>query len=146
MAGAAAGAPGPAGHYEQARLHGGFVFSAGMTPKDGNGLLGRGLVGGEIPVEQAGRLAATAARRALDAAEHAAEHAGQRVSGVLMLTVYLATGPGFTEHSAVADGASEAVRERFPALPLPARAAVGVSTLPGGSPVEVHLTAAVSQR
>lgn len=34
MAGAAAGAPGPAGHYEQARLHGGFVFSAGMTPKD----------------------------------------------------------------------------------------------------------------
>ncbi|HEX5569590.1 MAG TPA: RidA family protein, partial [Streptomyces sp.] len=118
---------GPAGHYQNALLHGGLVFSAGMTPKDSGGLLARGRVGEEIPVDRARHLAFLAARRALDAVEEAAGRASQRVVRVVQMTVYLATGAEFTEHSTVADGASRAVTERFPAVPPPARAAVGGS-------------------
>ena len=67
-----------------------------------------------------------------------AGHAG-RVRRWLRMTVYVACADGFTDLSAVADGASEVLDGL--GLGRPARSAIGVRALPGGAPVEVELTA-----
>ena len=59
------------------------------------------------------------------------------------MTVYIACAPGFTDLSAVADGASDAIFAAGGADALPARSAIGVQSLPFGAPVEVDLVAAV---
>jgi enamine deaminase RidA (YjgF/YER057c/UK114 family) len=57
--------------------------------------------------------------------------------------VYIACTPGFTQLSAVADGASAVIAEQVGQAGLPARSAIGVLSLPSGAPVEVELTAAI---
>lgn len=47
----------------------------------------------------------------------------------------------FTAHTAVLDAASELLTVVWPDAPIPARTAVGVSSLPGGALVEIELDA-----
>jgi enamine deaminase RidA (YjgF/YER057c/UK114 family) len=123
-------------------VHGGVAYSAGMTPRLDGVLVARGSVGAEIPAEQAGELAGLAASNALSAIA-AAVGGVHNVVRCLRLTVYIAAATGFTGHSAVADGASLALRDRLGERGSVARTAIGVAGLPGGAPVEVELTAAV---
>jgi enamine deaminase RidA (YjgF/YER057c/UK114 family) len=67
-----------------------------------------------------------------------------RVRRCLRLTVFVACTDGFSQLSAVADGASAALGEHVGRDALPVRSALGVRALPGGAPVEVELTAAVA--
>jgi len=55
----------------------------------------------------------------------------------LRLTVYVRSEASFTAHPKVADGASDLLRDLFGAELLPARSAIGVSSLPMGIPVEI---------
>jgi hypothetical protein len=71
--------------------------------------------------------------------------AGERIAGIPSLTVYIAADTGFTQHSKLADFASEVLHERFGEAGIGSRAAIGVATLPGNAPVEIQLTAAVSR-
>jgi len=61
-----------------------------------------------------------------------------RVQKVLRLGVFIAAGPGFTQHSTVADGASDLVVAALGERGRHARAAVGVASLPAGAAVEVE--------
>lgn len=61
-----------------------------------------------------------------------------RVRQVLRLGVFVASAPGFTQHSAVADGASDLVVAALGESGRHARAAVGVASLPAGAAVEVE--------
>lgn len=140
LVGGGEAAPQPAGSYAVARRVGGLVHTAGMTPRRGGALVATGMLGSTISVETGRELTTLATRRALDAAASILQP-GESLAGVVSLTVFLAATPEFTEHSAVADAASAVVAEWMPAAPLPVRAAVGVASLPGGSPVEVQLTA-----
>ncbi|MBC3191086.1 RidA family protein [Pseudonocardia sp. C8] len=124
------------GDYSVARLGGGLVFTAGMTPRRGATMDGVGVVGADIDVDDAARLAAHAAHRAIGAARAVAQDAGLTVDQSVSLTVYVRAIPEFTSHSAVADGAS-AVLSQMLHSHVPARATVGVSSLPEGAPVEV---------
>ena len=56
---------------------------------------------------------------------------------VLRLGILVAAAPGFTQHSAVADGASDLVVAALGERGRHARAAVGVASLPAGAAVEV---------
>ncbi len=125
----------PAGAYRPALVFGDQVFVAGMTPRAGERLLTTGLVGDQVPPGRARELAAVAAERALLAARQAAGEGIELLP--LSMTVYVAAIEGYTEFSAVADGASEAILAATGRLPV--RAAVGVRGLPGGAPVEVSL-------
>jgi enamine deaminase RidA (YjgF/YER057c/UK114 family) len=51
--------------------------------------------------------------------------------------------PGFTDTSAVIDGASELLAHAFGPKGIHARAAIGTTVLPGGIPVEIELIASV---
>jgi enamine deaminase RidA (YjgF/YER057c/UK114 family) len=102
-------------------------------------------VGGDLTVEEAREAAAIAAGNALSAAL-AALAPGQRLDRVLRLTVYVNAAPGFTQHTAVADGASARLRELLGDRGAAARSAVGVSSLPGDACVELELTCACAAR
>jgi enamine deaminase RidA (YjgF/YER057c/UK114 family) len=132
----------PQGAYVPAVVHGGMVWTAGMTPRRNGRLLVRGTVGREVDVAAAREAAGIAAGNTLTAI---AEALGSldAVEQCLKLTVFVAAVEGFTEHSAVADGASAVLVERLGERGVVARSAVGVATLPSGAPVEVELLAAV---
>jgi enamine deaminase RidA (YjgF/YER057c/UK114 family) len=132
----------PQGAYVPAVVHGGLVWTAGMTPRRNGELLIRGTVGREVDVATAREAVAIAAGNTLTAV---AEALGglDAVERCLRLTVFIAAVEGFTEHAAVADGASAVLVERLGERGVVARSAIGVATLPSGAPVEVELLAAV---
>lgn len=156
--------PPPQGRYAPAVLDGGLVVSAGMTPRSGGRLTVRGRVGADVDVDTARQAAGLAARNAF-AAVTAAIPPPSRLRRCLRMTVYVACAEGFTDLSAVADGASDALADALaaaqgrdgagtpngPGTPegsppaLPARSAVGVLALPSGAPVEVELSASVDE-
>ncbi|HVV08888.1 RidA family protein [Amycolatopsis sp.] len=124
-----------AGDYATARVAGGLVFTAGMTPRAHGGVLDPGRVE-EVGAARARELAGLAASRAVTAAHEAAVAAGFSLDSAVSLTVYLRTAADFTGHSAIADGATETLRAALGG-PAPARAAIGVTSLPAGAAVEV---------
>lgn len=125
-------------------MHAGLVVTAGMTPRLNGELVARGIVGEDLTVRQAREAAGLAAANALAAAASAAGGAG-RLGRCVKVTVYIACTAAFTAHSAVADGASEALEELTGGRAAAARTAIGVASLPSGAPVEVELTLALRQ-
>lgn len=136
--------PVPRGAYVPVLIHDGLVFTAGMTPRRDGQLVARGLVGQDLDQAAARAAAAVAAENALAAIS--AEAGGlSTIARCLRMVVYVACTDDFTELSAVADGASEALATHLGADRLPVRTAVGVRALPSGAPVEVKLTAALDR-
>ncbi|AQT82583.1 hypothetical protein B1R94_05475 [Mycolicibacterium litorale] len=131
--------PTPRGDYRAAVVHDGVAYTAGMTPRREGRLTIAGIVGADVTPAQARSAARLAAANALAAAGAALPGAAHL--RCLKMTVYVACTPGFTDLSAIADGASEEIRARFGEQALPARSAIGVLALPSGAPVEVELVA-----
>lgn len=127
------------GSYRPAVRHAGLVLTAGMTPRVDGELRHVGRLGAEIDVGEGRAAAAIAAGNAVAAA---AASAGSLdgLGGVLRMTVYVAAVDGFTEHTRVADGASERLAALLGERGAAVRSAVGVASLPGGACVEVELT------
>lgn len=124
------------GRYAATAVVGELLFVAGHTARTaaGPGLAGR--VGVEVSMEQA---AAEAARAALNllAAAHATVGL-DRVVAVVQLRGYVRSDTDFTQHPSVIDGASELLAKVFPDAAPHTRAAIGVSSLPGGACVELE--------
>lgn len=132
----------PQGDYRSAVRHETVIYTARMTPRDNGELIDIGVVGANIDVDRA----RSAARHAATNAAFAAESGllpGEAIAQVLRMTVFVASVPTFTEHSRVADAASEVLRGRYGDEALGARTAVGVACLPGGAPVEIELTVGI---
>ena len=134
--------PVPQGLYVTARRHGGFVFTAGMTPRRNGVLVSQGPVRMADALETHRDAVVLACANAL-AAARGVIGAGEDIAAVVSLTVYVAAESGFTAHSALADFASHYLHAELGARGIGARAAVGVATLPGNAPVEVQLVAAI---
>ena len=134
-------APQPAANYVPVREFGGALHVAGQTPHVEGVLRLRGRVGVEVTPADARELAREAALNAVSALS---AHLGglAELGGIVSLTVFVACGPEFGQHPWVADGASELLIELFGDDGRHARAAVGVSSLPDGAPVEVSVVAA----
>ncbi|MFF7682557.1 RidA family protein [Microbacterium sp. NPDC007973] len=129
----------PMGAYALTAEADGLLFVAGMTPREDDGSLRAGIVGADMDLETARTAATRAVTRALDAASE-----NPRFVRVVAMTVYVRCAVDFTALSTVADAASAVVHAWAPDHPLPARAAVGVASLPGGAPVEVSLVLGAS--
>lgn len=130
-------APQALGSYVPAVRAGSLVFTAGQLPLRGGALLTSGAVGVQVTVDQARLCAAQCALNALAAASIVCDL--DEVVGVVKVTGYVASGPGFTSQPTVIDGASAVVLAAFGDAGRHARVAVGVSELPLGAPVEVEL-------
>jgi len=111
-------APAAIGTYSQAVKHGNLVFLSGQIPLDPETME---LVAGDFE---------TRARRVFDNLRAVVEAAGGSMDQVLKLNVYLTDLGNFaTVNTVMADYFDE---------PYPARAAVGVASLPKGTDVEAE--------
>ena len=121
--------PIPQGKYRPALRNGNAIYTAGMTPRRNGVLVLTGQVGPDTPLETLAPAVAQAAQNALAAAQGAQE-AGERLLGLLSLTVYV--------NARVADLASQWFYEQLGEGGICPRTAVGVSSLPGDAPVELQ--------
>lgn len=120
-----ANAPSAIGAYSQAVRSGGFLFVSGQIPLDpATGELVGG--GGEAQI-----------RRAFANLQVVCEAAGANLNDIVKLTVFLTDLSDFpTVNKVMAD---------LFAKPYPARAALGVASLPKGAAVEVEATARLAE-
>ena len=122
------------GSYNVVTTSGNQVFVSGLGPI-ANGKPVVGLVGDDITLAEA----QDAARMTMLLILASLEQNGglDSIRRCLRLTVYVRADASFTAHPKVADGASDLLRDLFGAELLPARSAIGVSSLPMGIPVEI---------
>lgn len=137
-------APVPVASYVPVRLVGGLAFVAGQIPIRDGAVSPAGPVGDAVTIEDAAEAARRCAIQALSALREALGSL-DRVGGIVKVDVFVASAPGFTDQSKVANGASELLVEVFGDAGRHARAAVGVAELPLGAAVEVALLAEVAE-
>jgi enamine deaminase RidA (YjgF/YER057c/UK114 family) len=124
-------------------VSGGLAFVAGQVPLREGKPVATGRLGEGIDTEEGEGLARQCALQAL-AALRAELGSLDRVTRIVKVGVFVASADTFTEQPKVANGASDLLGEVFGEAGKHARAAVGVSALPLGVPVEVDLIAEVS--
>lgn len=123
----------PMGDYATVRFSEGLFFTAGFTPRVDGVLQSRGRVGIDVLDADAQH----AARLATENLVSVLTKSGASGISPLSLTVYVACDETYTEHSRIADACSALIEQAYGTVP--ARAAVGVSSLPGGASIEVSL-------
>ena len=133
----------PAGAYTPYTRAGALVFTAGQLPLVGGELAGVGTLGADVTRQQGAELARIAGLNVLAIAAEAAGDLDE--VRVVKATVFVASAPGFAEQSQVADGASDLFAAVLGQPGVHARSAVGVASLPKGSPVEVEAVLEVTR-
>ena len=128
--------PTPLGAYVEASDSGNLLFISGTLPIIDRKLVLAGRLGEGLSVKDGQEAARIASLNALAAAK---EHLGDidRLRQLLKLTVLIATTKEFTEHAAVADGASELFVQIFGRNDGHVRLVYGAQSLPIGAPVIV---------
>lgn len=130
------------GNYTPVVRDGQQLFVSGQIPRVGDEVLYVGAVGAEVDLNSARKAAAICAMRALAFVQRAAGSL-EAVRCVPRITVYVRCAPDFTQHSEVADGASDLIAQVLGAAGAHARTSVGVLQLPKGAAVELDLIARV---
>ena len=131
--------PQPAGAYKLAVRQGNWVYTAGHLPfKEDMKTPIPGIVGKDFTTAQGAELAKLTALELVSSLKVAVGDL-DRVRRIVKLNGYIACAPDFTEHPEVLNGASNLLGEIFGDRGVHARAAVGVTSLPRGVPVEIDL-------
>jgi enamine deaminase RidA (YjgF/YER057c/UK114 family) len=129
--------PAPAGSYVPVVVSHNFAFVAGQIPSEGGQVKFRGKVGRDLSIEagqQAARLCTINALAQLKSSLGNLD----RVKRVVKVTGFVSCDPSFTDQPKVVNGASDLLVQVFGENGKHARAAVGVSSLPLDSAVEVE--------
>lgn len=134
--------PTPAGSYAPGRIHGTQVFVSGQTPTRDGAPVYIGRVGADLTVEEAYDAARLAALNCLAGLEAVCGDL-RRVRNILKVNGYVAASEEFVDQPSVVNGASDLLREIFGEDGVHARIAIGVYTLPGGTPVEIEFIASL---
>jgi enamine deaminase RidA (YjgF/YER057c/UK114 family) len=129
--------PSPLGAYVETSRAGSLLFVSGTLPLVDRKLAISGRIGKDLSVSQGQDAARLAALNALAAVQ---EHVGDlnKVKKLVKLTVQLVTTEDFTEHAAVADGASNLFGQLFSQENGHVRVVYGVYSLPVRTPVVVE--------
>ena len=130
----------PTNNYVHAVTSGKLVFLAGKGPArpDGSNITGK--LGGDLTVEQGYAAARRVAEIQLAALRQEVGDLN-RVRRIVKVHGMVNATPDFTGHSAVINGFSDLIVEVFGERGKHARAAVGMSSLPGGIAVEIEVVA-----
>lgn len=129
--------PRPLATYVPAVRTGNLVYTAGQLPTVSGELTARGRVGLDLSEDEARGAARTATLNALAAVRSVASL--DAIVQIVRVTGFVASGDGFTGQPAVLNGASDLLVQIFGEAGKHSRAAVGVSSLPLGAPVEIDL-------
>jgi enamine deaminase RidA (YjgF/YER057c/UK114 family) len=128
----------PLAAYVPAVISGNLVYTAGQLPFVDGVLPKTGKFGAELTIDDGAALTQQSALNALAAVESVIGSL-DRVTRIVKVVAFIASTPDFTAQPAVANGASEILGKIFGDAGIHARSAVGVSSLPIDSPVEVEL-------
>lgn len=134
----------PPGAFVGAIRHGQIITVSGQVPLRDGTVLMTGHLGAGVSIEDGQLCARWALLNALAQLEQAAG-ALDRIAGFVRLAGYVAATPDFTAHGAVIDGASRLLLDVFGEKGAHARCALGVSSLPRGVPVEIELSAVLTE-
>ena len=134
--------PKPAGNYVPFRLAGNLLFLAGVGPHRSDGGMVTGKVGAEVSVAQAYEAARLCGLNLL-ASMIAAVGTLDRIDTVLKVLGMVNAVPDFTQHPEVINGCTDLFVQVFGDAGRPARAAVGMGSLPRNISVEVEAIALV---
>ena len=134
-----------AGNYAPYVLHGDLLSVSGQTCKVDGVLAYAGQVGGELDVQDGVAAAKICALNVLSQVHEACGGDWERVVQCMKLTVFVNSSAGFSQQPAVANGASDIVVSILGEKGIHARAAVGASSLPGNSAVEIDALFAIAR-
>ena len=134
----------PGARYAAVVVHQGVAWVSGQLPRDGDRVSHAGKLGRDVTIASAQDGARVALLRGLAALRD--ELGGlARVRQMLKLTVFVNSTDDFTDHSAVADGASTLLYDLLgPERGRHARTSVGVAQLPRDGCVELDLVVALA--
>lgn len=128
------------GNYVPLLRNGRDIYISGQIPRVDNTVVVTGRAGADVPLEQAQRAAKVCAMRTLALLQRALGSLDQ-VAAILRITVYVQCSDGFTQHSEVADGASDILYQVLGPAGAHTRTSVGVLQLPKNATVELDMIA-----
>jgi enamine deaminase RidA (YjgF/YER057c/UK114 family) len=138
------GVGGPLGNYVHAKRIGNLLFLSGKGPPDGaDGKTPKGKLGAGMSVEEGYRQARQVGLVLIAAMRDALAGDLDRVEDVVKVLGMVNAAPDFEDHPKVVNGCSDLFVEVFGERGQHARSAVGMSSLPGGIPVEIEVIVAV---
>ena len=129
------------GHYASITEHGGVAYLSGQVPRIGSTVVATGRVGQGLGLQQARDAAEVCALRLLSILDQT--HGLDRVAQVLKLSVFVQSDDAFTQHSEVADAASDLLHAVLGDAGRHARTSVGVAQLPKNAAVEIDAIVAL---
>jgi enamine deaminase RidA (YjgF/YER057c/UK114 family) len=132
------------GNYTPVMRDGHQLWVSGQIPRVGDEVLYVGALGDTLDVPQGKQAAALCAMRALAFLQRSVGSL-EAIACVLRIMVYVRCAPTFTQHSEVADGASDVLVRVLGPSGVHARTSVGVLQLPKGAAVELDLVAALKR-
>ncbi len=135
-------APVPIGLFQPVVLSGNLAFVSGHVAAGDPDTRIRGVLGRDVSIDEGATNARAAVVAALSSLRGALGSLN-RVKRIINARFYVASTADFSEHPKVANGGSELLLSIFGDNGGHARAAVGVSSLPLNSPVEVELVVEV---
>jgi enamine deaminase RidA (YjgF/YER057c/UK114 family) len=133
----------PWGSYVHAKRMGNLLYLSGKQPPESGGKTPRGKLGAGMSVEEGYRHARGVGLMLIAAMRDALGGDLDRVEDIVKVFGMVNAAPDFEEHPKVINGCSDLLVEVFGERGRHARSAVGMSSLPGGIPVEIELIAAV---
>jgi enamine deaminase RidA (YjgF/YER057c/UK114 family) len=135
----------PIGNYVHAKKVGTLVYLSGKGPPDGtDGKMPKGKLGAGMSVEEGYQHARQVGLVLIAAMKDAIGGNLDRVGEIVKVLGMVNAAPDFEDHPKVINGCSDLFVEVFGERGRHARSAVGMSSLPGGIPVEIEVIVAVN--
>ena len=133
----------PLGNYVHARRVGNLLYLSGKGPERADGTMPRGKLGAGMSIEEGYQHARQVGLVLIAAIRDALGGELDRVEDVVKVLGMVNAAPDFEDHPKVVNGCSDLFVEVFGERGRHARSAVGMSSLPGGIPVEIEVIVAV---
>jgi enamine deaminase RidA (YjgF/YER057c/UK114 family) len=135
---------GPLGNYVHAKRAGNLLYLSGKgPPAEADGRMPKGKLGAGMSVDEGYRCARQVGLVLIAAMRDALGGDLDRVEGIVKVLGMVNAAPDFEDHPKVVNGCSDLFVEVFGERGRHARSAVGMSSLPGGIPVEIEVIVAV---
>jgi len=133
----------PWGSYVHAKRVGNLLYLSGKQPPDIDGKTPRGKLGAGMSVDEGYRHARGVGLMLIAVMQDALDGDLDRVEDIVKVLGMVNAASDFEDHPKVVNGCSDLFVEVFGERGRHARSAVGMSSLPGGIPVEFEVIVAV---
>jgi enamine deaminase RidA (YjgF/YER057c/UK114 family) len=134
---------GPLGNYVHAKRVGNLLYLSGKGPEGADGEMPKGKLGAGMSIDEGYRHARQVGLVLIAAMREALGGDLDRIQDIVKVLGMVNAAPDFEDHPKVVNGCSDLFVEVFGERGRHARSAVGMSSLPGGIPVEIEIIVAV---